>query len=185
MFELCDPAVLRRRGAKDAMEAGKDGEALIESGRRNQLLLLDKPNYPRDWQLIFADPLDGSTKGFVASRLKVKGEPFRCLPDLVFRQERTGEIIVVERKVTSLPIEHIPRDGWPNMKVQLWCYGWIDDWANAKLVTLVGDIWHKGRNSPRLSETCPRWRRDDPQFHKECLELFKCYGGEFIRGDKH
>ena len=88
--------------------------------------------------------------------------------------------MVVERKVTVVPADQIPSNGWPNMQVQLWCYGWIDDWATAPEVMLTGHIWRKVYANFVNSEIYPRFVRSDPGFHARCLELFEIYGGEFV-----
>jgi hypothetical protein len=44
-------------------------------------------------------------------------------PDLVFREKRSGRILIVEIKATEADIY---ADGWPNLRAQLWAYSKID-----------------------------------------------------------
>lgn len=140
-----------------------------------------------DWLLEFADPLDNSADPFVASFLKVHGEPLRCKPDVVLRNRINGDILIIGRKITWVPVGQIPAYGWPNLRTQLWCYSWIDQWARTDNVYLVAQIWRRSReyedyemiDQSKLVPVSPRWQKGDAQFHQECLSLFQTYGGEF------
>jgi hypothetical protein len=144
-----------------------------------------------DWGLVYSDPHDGSdTRVFYSSRLIVDDKPMRCRPDVVFRDMTTGLIIVVERKVTGWGDNQIPDDAWPNVRAQLWCYGWIDDWVNVPDVILVCQFLrrhfvygHQDSTSPWIwnYEVMPSWRRSDHVFHSECIRYFNDYGGQFLK----
>ncbi len=51
-------------------------------------------------------------------------------PDLVFKHKKTGEVLIVEIKVTDA---EIPDGGWPNLRAQLWAYSLADAFATAAL----------------------------------------------------
>lgn len=146
------------------------------------------------WELVYSDPHDGSDgQVFLASILFVDGSPMRCKPDVVFRDTRSGRIVVVERKVTGHQDKFVPPNAWPNIRAQLWCYAWIDDWVDAPDVTLVCQFyqrrvnWNSGcrqdsRNPWILNYLVrPGWRRQDHPFHSECLKYFCEYGGQFLQ----
>lgn len=127
--------------------------------------------------------------------------PLRCVPDVLLENTRTGAILIIERKFTSVPETKVPAMGWANLKAQLWCYGWIDDWRGASNVFHIGQFWRMPYISklPRMSfpmynvrgellyehlrtdfkmmDLCPRWQRNDARFDQECAELFTQYGG--------
>jgi hypothetical protein len=132
----------------------------------------------REWRLVFADTHDGShDKIFLASRLQYDGSPLRCLPDLVLREENTGKIIIVERKVTTFEhLKRITKWGYARIRAQLWCYAWIDDWLDAPDVLMVCEWWADYKCSPIL----PYWWRSDQELQSECLKYFQEYGGDWV-----
>lgn len=159
------------------MILGRMEERFIEEERLWYRSTIDGESH---LDLLFADPLDGTAPAFAASRLKVAGSPLLCVPDVVLRDARSGSIVIKERKVGWVSEEWIPREGWPNLKAQLWCYAWIDDWVDAPRVTLVGEIWHHRFTGMNVRTSIrPVWERSEEQFHRECLELFNCYGGTY------
>jgi hypothetical protein len=171
VFDLCH---LDRPDDPAARAEGKAGESLIE--KRQQMLAKATPPIGESLRLIFADPLDGSANPFQIGCLTLKGKPLHGLPDVVLENKGTGEIFIFERKITR---HNVPETGWPNLKVQLWCYGCIDQWQDAPEVYLLGQIWRSHNWELTLSRKVPRWRRSDPTFHKECEELFSLFGGQF------
>jgi hypothetical protein len=165
---------------------GRYGEEVIE---QDSLWLNEA--YPRTmsthWRARFVAVGAPEGKYFVASRLRVGGMALRCVPDVVLENRKTGDILIIERKVTRVPVEKIPALGWPNLKVQLWCYGWIDDWRDAPNVWLVGQLWgatpHRLRGLPMWKYSFsrlplhPMWQRREPVFQSSCAQLFQLYGG--------
>lgn len=75
---------------------------------------------------------------FTIDSLKVNGEPLRASPDLVYRNARFSEVIIVEIKHSRM---QIPANLWPNIWGQLWCYAQIDIARNANSLTAVGEVW--------------------------------------------
>lgn len=137
------------------------------------------------WGLIYADPGNDASENFLASELVVGDEPLRCRPDGVLRHETTGEILIIERKIAGVISEYrgpMPKDSWPNIKAQLWCYSWINEWANAPKITLMAEVWRRnyttGEPSP-LKEK-PFWDREDEMW-QDYERLFHLYGGHIER----
>ncbi len=69
-------------------------------------------------------------------------------------------------------------------KGQLWCYRWIDDWALAKSITLVAEIWFLPDGNEYYDlNNCDvikfSWSKD--RFNKEIEEFFTAYGGIFTK----
>lgn len=70
--------------------------------------------------------------------LLVGGEPLRVLPDLIYENTSTSEIIIVEIKHSRM---NIPSNLWPNIWGQLWCYAQIPEVRNSPKVTVIGEVW--------------------------------------------
>ncbi len=75
---------------------------------------------------------------FELPHLRVNGKALRASPDLMYGNSATSEAIIVEIKYTRMAI---PRNLWPNVWAQLWCYSQIDIVACARKLTVVGEIW--------------------------------------------
>ena len=135
---------------------------------------LAPPPSSKEWELIYEDPLSDERQVKTISRLTVRGQPLRGVPDVVFREKATGRILIVERKASN---KEIPTDGWPNLRAQLWAYAQIDDWVSAPEVLLVGEIWGftEDKVYPRAVLT---WVRGEPKFERENSQLFELYRGE-------
>ena len=148
------------------------------------------------WELIHADPhSDERSNTFSATRLSYQGKPLRCRPDVVFRDRESNRILIVERKTTKRKEGSIPSEAWPNIRAQLWCYSWIDDWADAPEVILVSQFIRRraefqnfgrrvvqNRSYPWIYtySSRPSFLRSDPAFQGECKKLFSEYGGQIV-----
>jgi hypothetical protein len=153
-----------------AMLRGKQHEFEIEREGRNK-----QPSpVSSEYELLDADPLDGSSPALRMSSLTLNGKPLFGIPDIVFRRKSTGEIVIVERKVTSAH----PRE-WPNLKVQLWCYSRIDKWKNTPIIRMIGSIHHP-RYELKHSTPVGPWLRGEQPFEDECRQLFEIFGGEVL-----
>lgn len=146
----------------------------LETGKHIEREIANKfePTPEHDgWKLIFQDPLIERAQPFKISTLQVNGQVMWGTPDLVFRERKTGRVLIIERKATNASI---PTDGWPNLRAQLWAYGHIDQWAEAPEVLLAGEIWGFGRSWVRIRHSfC--WRLSDKRFCAENQELFDIY----------
>lgn len=155
---------------------------------------------PSEWELIYSDPHDKTSgEPFIASRLKVGGEVMRGRPDAVFRKKTSGVVLILERKTTGRRYGSIPTNAWPNIRAQLWCYAWMDDWFEAPTVYLVcqflkrraenidpkypGQKYYgrkrQNRSYPWIADfiSRPSWTRSDVDLNKEMLQFFYEYGG--------
>lgn len=159
-----------------ALVAGTIGERAVVD-RREQINRRVKLEIPRweygGWKLVHDGVRGTFDKGFPITSLTVDGVPLRGIPDLVFRERKTGRILIVELKVSSA---ELPSDGWPNLRAQLWAYARIQRWVTAPEILLAGEVWSHDSSSPRRRQTY-FWRSDDPLLNEECLELFISYGG--------
>ncbi len=155
-------------------------EALATGKRVERQVAAQLGDIPQssDWELIYADPLSQAPVPRRISALEICGQPIWGAPDLVFRNRTTGAITIVERKASN---REIPSDGWPNLRAQLWAYGHIDDWANAPIINLVGEVWGFTSTRVFLSKVI-RWDLDDPTFYGHNEKLFMIYAEQMKSG---
>src|SRR5439155_21361402 len=143
-----------------------------------------------EWTLEFDGTHDSESKPLKISALQLNQTPLLAKPDLVFRHVNTNDILIIELKTWS-GRGRLPPFGWPNLKVQLWCYGMIDTWRAAPNVLLQGRVWEWSGHPGRYEEAAPdgglqhpgivleSWLSNDPRVHSECLELFSLFGGQY------
>jgi hypothetical protein len=120
---------------------------------------------------------------FDVPRLTVSGRPLRACPDLVFRHEETGEILLIEVKFSS---RVIPSNLWPNVWAQLWAYSLVEEFVRAPRITAVGEVWGDNSGSwHRFGLTSPICLRRamvrDPRavaFTRFFRTMFETYGGQ-------
>lgn len=115
--------------------------------------------------------------------LTVRGEPLRASPDLIYKNARTGAIVIVEIKLTLMSI---PSNLWPNIWAQLWCYAQLPVATQAPQVTVVGEVWGEVYKWSRLSRANLQWlalramvHRDPraPSYDRFFRQLFDIYRG--------
>ncbi|MDE4125199.1 ribonuclease E inhibitor RraB [Phaeobacter gallaeciensis] len=125
-------------------DEGKAAEEFILEERQRAYAATDSKtmrSHFSDWRLQFngLHMAQGIRPNFYTIKdLRVRGEPLRVLPDLVYRNNRTGEVIIVEIKHSQMDI---PSNLWPNIWGQLWCYAQIEEFRDAPKVTVVGEVW--------------------------------------------
>lgn len=121
---------------------------------------------------------------FEVDKLRVNGTPMRLSPDLVYRNQRSGQVRIIEIKVSRLPV---PTNLWPNVWAQLWCYSHIPLALSAPEVVVAGEVWgdwmsriSKDRYLVRFMGLRSVVRRDPraPSYDRFFRELFKIYGGQ-------
>lgn len=135
------------------------------------------------WTVYFADNKPTPDRQFIASRLRIGHEPMRCLPDLVLVEDRTAEVLIIERKTTRVQEPDIPFNGWPNVEAQLWCYSWIDDFVDSPCVHLIGQLWTRiAGGGVALCHRHPVWQRGDESHEARCRRWFQRYGGRVAEG---
>lgn len=106
----------------------------------------------------------------------------RGSPDLVFRNINSGQVLIVEIKLSKMKI---PSNLWPNVWAQLWCYSQIAIAKNAPEVTVTGEVWAEGifnlrRRSPVMSLVLRSVVRRNPReaaFDRFFRSLFEIYSG--------
>ena len=154
--------------------------------------------------------LDDNKKTFKISRLKINEEPLFGRPDIVYKNRKNNDRIIIEVKSTRYD-KNIPVGGWYNLQCQLWSYSHIDDFKDSNNIFLMGDIRIRKLTSARKSViyigdekleilpeitsypagVTPKWRfkkegkintQHDKvnQFHEQCKMIFQMYGGEYI-----
>jgi len=139
------------------------------------------------WQLEYDGTANSCVDALQISALKVNGQPLQAKPDLVFRDRRSGDVLIMELKAWN-GRGKLPVFGWPNLKMQLWCYGMIDKWRDAPSIILQSRVWRWDYDWDDENDTrggglivpglvLQPWLSTDPRVHNECLELFKAFGG--------
>lgn len=119
--------------------------------------------------------------------LCVNGAPLRASPDLMYANTDRTEVMIVEIKFSR---QELPKNLWPNVWAQLWCYAQLETARNAHKLTVVGEIWgeqwtrgYRVRRGyePGEALVCLRAlvRRDPraPAFDRFFRELFSIYAG--------
>jgi hypothetical protein len=166
---------------KAAKERGKRAEVELEREALDQWLsrTLDTTCQFSEWRLMPCGVTD-QDQTYQISALAVDDQPIQAKPDVVLQNEKSGEVLIVERKSTPLLHTYIPRNAWPNLLAELWCYSHIDEWFDAPQVYLVTQILRENEYRPPYphpAEFCPRWHRSDLALDTYCLGMFQAYGG--------
>lgn len=121
---------------------------------------------------------------FELDNLRVRGAPMRASPDLLFRNARTGHVLVVEIKLSR---QSLPSNLWPNVWAQLWIYSHLPIVQAAPQVTVTGEVWgEKIRQGNRKYDAVHLVylravvRRDPraPAYDRFFRTLFDIYRGE-------
>ena len=144
-----------------------------------------------NWQQIHcglgAPGPDDVQNQFEIPSLRLNGEPLRAIPDLVFRQQDTGKVVIIEVKFS---MAKIPRLLWANVWAQLWVYSKIPEFATAPIVSCVGEVWGTNTGGWSLDgldssvylrssvQRDPRGRAFDQYFGR----MFEIYGGTLEPG---
>lgn len=138
-------------GSIEDIERGKEAEHSIFAERRkgadtreilhacdNQYLARHRP----EWEMIHCglhlQPDTEPRSYFGLPELSVEGQPLGASPDLLYRNRVTGEVVIVEIKMSRQPL---PSNLWPNVWAQLWCYSKIPIVTHAPKVTVIGEVW--------------------------------------------
>ncbi|GJH18461.1 hypothetical protein CBA19CS22_17985 [Caballeronia novacaledonica] len=172
----------RATGDEEDRERGKAMEPAILERRRATFALADNDFLSRngyDWRLIHNGlhvsdddrPTYSSING-----LWVNGQALRVSPDLAYRNERTGDVIIVEIKFSRMAI---PTNLWPNIWGQLWCYAQIPFARAATNLTVIGEVWGQTRGHDAELYMRASVRRDprDAAFDNFFRSLFDIYRG--------
>lgn len=129
-----------------------------------------KPAQHDRWKLIYNGMGDRTFPALEIPSLSVAGQSLVGSPDLVFREIRTGRILIVEIKTTNL---RIPTGGWPDVRAQLWAYAHIPEFSQAPEVLLRASFYQQ---PPMLHRRCVvGWSFQRETFDNLSSELFSLY----------
>ena len=181
-------------GNNEDRERGRGLEKEIFDQRRKAVCSIDDDflnSINSHWKLYYNGlhlKHDKGTQYFEIDHLRVDGDPLRASPDLIYKNDRESEIIIVEIKHSKLPIT---TNLWPNVWAQLWCYAQLDVARDAKQIAVIGEVWgekwikakfHERNRAARHPLVCLRAsvRRDPraPAYDKFFRELFDIYRGK-------
>lgn len=186
---------LYRTSAKDplALEFGLKVERSIFQERSDLIKQVsfaeDKKQFP-DWKLIH-NGLGYNSAGenpvnhfFDIADLPIHGTPIRGSPDLIYKNQQDGSVVIVEIKFTRKPI---PSNLWPNVWAQLWAYSKIPIVKDCPNLTIVGEVWGnniawKSKQELMFDVYLRRSVRRNPRqlpFEKFFNTLFSIYRGDF------
>lgn len=155
-----------------------------QQARKENWAYYTRKRFPeREWQLVFDGTSSSPADALPSSALSVNGNAIYGKPDLVFRHQRSNKVLIIELKSWNGQ-GRLPPFGWPNLKVQLWCYGLLDIWRDAPSILLQGWVWRSIYPEPKSYSrvqgiTLQPWLSNDPRVHEECLQLFDAYGGRY------
>lgn len=131
-----------------------------------------------NWSLLYKD--GDNKESLRISRLAIGNQILWGRPDLVFINEKSNELMIVERKCAGDRID-IPDDGWPNLRAQLWAYSHIDSFRKYSKIHLVGEIWKKEQLVGDFPIGIPKTIRFDiNNFELVWPKVFQHLGGRII-----
>jgi len=142
-------------GSEDDRERGREAEQAIFEKRLTAYSSVDDHllrSMNSDWELVHNGlHLEGDDRPnyFSISDLSVRGHSMRASPDLLYRNRKTSDVVIVEIKNSRMPL---PTNLWPNIWAQLWCYSHIDIARSARNLTVIGEVWGEERRKPRIEE---------------------------------
>ncbi len=170
-------------------ERGADAESEIRSAKFRKLKMESEASVDNNrlrqmgssWRLIHCglNYDDRVINYYNIDKLKIDGVPLRASPDLMYKNSSTSSVIIVEIKHSKLDI---PRNLWPNIWGQLWCYSHIEIADRASEITVVGEVWGddwKRYSGERYVYLRSSVRRDPrkPAFDRFFRRLFDIYSG--------
>ena len=147
---------------------------------RTTLIGDDYYNATRDnWETVYCD-IFNEPSPLPASRLAVNGQRFFCKPDFVRKNNDTGEINIVELKTTEMRLREGEADFYfqDHHCAQAWCYGEIDLFSDAPVITIQVDLWlvEPGVPEARCKGNPIKWiRGTGSAVESRCAALFSQY----------
>lgn len=155
------------------LEEGKKVEITVDTFflRRNLNVYIE-----RGWSVCYRDTFDNSIDSLKIDALRIKGSALYGKPDIVFKHEDSGDIIIVERKASQ---STMPSDSWPNVRAQLWCYSKANVFLNAPNIMLVAEAWRQSKNGAIAPNGVVTWNSQDSDLNQSMQELFEIYRRRF------
>lgn len=129
-----------------------------------------------DFDLVSCDSGLSTDVIYTSSALRLRGQPLRLRPDVVYRHRRAGVIVIFEYKIPGSDVI-VPKEGWPNLASQLWTYAWADPWIENPHVLIVGVAFDYLLGDFKI-RAVPRTLKTDPELNRVCRELFLAWGGD-------
>ena len=147
-----------------------------------------------DWVIESDDLRNKKSSALRISSLKIDGEALYGKPDIVLKNIKTNDRMIIEVKSTKVPEWKLISDKykWLNIQCQLWAYSFIDKFKDSPNLYLIGVIWIKDRGKLKQHREPLYWRfRKNGEinlkkkrlriFHEKCKDIFEnIYGGEII-----
>lgn len=135
-----------------------------------------------DWRPIYKDNHTNSNSNNIlaSSKLSVKGKPLNGKPDIVLENKSIDTILIIETKLTNVPLDKLTRQAYPNNRAQLWAYGNMDLWSHYKPanILLAVNFWNLDNETPYSSNV---WTMEDEKLNLECTSWFQEYIDWIIR----
>ena len=154
-----------------------------------------KYNFEDSWIIEYEHiSSDKSYPAYRISSLTIDGKPLYGKPDIVLKNIKTNDRIIIEVKSTTVPEWKLISDKykWLNIQCQLWAYSFIDKFKDSSNLYLIGDIWITKGNKLIHHKEPLYWRirkegkinlekRQIRIFHEKCKDIFEnIYGGEIV-----
>lgn len=147
-------------------------EPLVEKKRLASAKFRENYSHSQ-WKLLYRGMGENPDPALKISSLRVNEDCLWGRPDLVFKHQKKGDILILEIKISNASL---PDEGWPNLRGQLWAYSHADEFADAPRVFLAGEVWRDD-----LSNGYPiRMPLHDQSWRQQNEELFRAYGGEIV-----
>ena len=170
---------ISEKKVKAKMAHAKIQHAQLQFGENFLKYFHIKENSSSNWVPIYIDKHDENPDVLISPKLLVDGVPLRGCPDVVFKNKVTNQVLIVENKVTHVPLKRISEEGYPNVRAQLWAYSWMSQWAGLDDcdVLMGATFW-----TPDLDGhvRTMAWKRSDCVIKRECEEWFEEYEGEIL-----
>lgn len=156
----------------ESISRGSALEPLVERKRLASRKFRD--NYSHNqWELVYRGMSEDPYQTLNVSSLQINQQCLRGRPDLVFRHKQSGEILILEIKVSNATLPH---EGWPDLRAQLWAYCHADKFAAAPRIFLASQVW---RDDVTEGGLIPMPLHDG-LWRNRNEELFRIYGGEIV-----
>ena len=132
------------------------------------------PPAANEWTCVHDDLKGNATDNFVISPLSIGGRPMYGCPDLIFLNASGTSALILEVKTTDATL---PKDGWPDLRAQLWAYSKMDRFAGFLNVQLAAEIWD--RTGTRLRHTY-QWSPENERMRKGGEEMFAAFSNAVV-----